>query len=193
MEFKLPEMREKVSRENKEGKKHEDFIPPGKMTNSCFCRRLYNLVGLFENERLPNLPVHFSLHCPLLFHFFSLSPLLRGPLKQSSPSFSLSVNAKMYPRAACGSWSITASRSAYSVSHKSSISCTTLTDSWPLFLQNGGGSWVDKGMLTASLPSPSEWHPGFTPFTRSTRLQTHPIIPETIWWGTSAHFRTLKG
>lgn len=55
------------------------------MTNSCFCRRPYNLVGLFENERLPNLPVHFSLHCPLLFHFFSLSPLLRDPLKQSSP------------------------------------------------------------------------------------------------------------
>lgn len=62
----------------------------------------------------------------------------------------------MYPRAACGSWSITASRSAYSVSHKSSISCTTLTDSWPLFLQNGGGVSGRQGHAN-SFPPISFW------------------------------------
>ncbi len=70
-------------------KKTGRFHPPGKMTNSCFCRSSYNLVGLFENERLPNLPVHFSLHCPLLLHFFSPPPPPPPPTKQSFPSRSL--------------------------------------------------------------------------------------------------------
>lgn len=109
------------------------------MTNSYFCRKLCNHVGLFKRRGCLICQCIFpSIVLPFysLFLFFLLHSLHSSASQQaSSPPLSFSLNVKMYPRAVCGSWSITVHRSAYSVSHKSSISCSTLPASWPLFLQ----------------------------------------------------------
>lgn len=117
------------------------------MTNSYFCRKPCNHVGLFKRR---GCLICQCIFLPIVLPSCSLLSFFRlhsSASQQSSPVSFFSLNAKMYPRAVCGSWSITVHRSAYSVSHKSSISCSTLPASWPLFLQESE-VLVDKDKLT---------------------------------------------
>lgn len=148
------------------------------MTNSYFCRKPCNHVGLFKRRgclicQCIFLSIVLSLLQSSPFLPALLAPLLRLPAVIPLSFFSL--NAKMYPRAVCGSWSITVHRSAYSVSHKSSISCSALPASWPLFLQESG-VLGRQGQANSPLPSHSlslcDWHSVQVPSTLPTVHKT---------------------
>lgn len=138
------------------------------MSNSYFCRKPCNHVGLLKRR---GCLICECIFLPIVLSSCSLLPFFRlhsSTSQQSSPLFFFSLNAKMYPRAVCGSWSITVHRSAYSVSHKSSISCSTLPAFWPLFLHESSILGRQGQANSPLLPLPLylfDWHLVQVPYT----------------------------